>query len=233
MKRARVTVHYDREGVVELDVDGTFASQYQPGRLLTGSVWDALAAPAVLLAPPERRDLLLLGLGGGSVARLLRALAPDARIVGVEISPEVVRAAREHLDLDGLGLEIVIASAHDFLAEDRGRYDMIVEDCFVPDAQGELRKPAFLPLPGLRLAARRLRRAGVLVCDTVHETAEAERALAALLPHGVRITLEECYNQVLVASRRPVDARRLRGLVQREPLLSPALGNLRFRTRSR
>ena len=98
-----------------LRVDGTFASWLRArARLTTGSVWDALAAPLLLLPPARRRRVLLLGLGGGSAARLVRALAPRARIVGVELDREVLRAARRHFDLDALGVEVVNADAREY-----------------------------------------------------------------------------------------------------------------------
>ena len=70
----------------ELRVSGTLASLYRPGQATTGLIWDALAAPLTLLPPDRRQAVLILGLGGGSVARVTRALAPQARIVGVERS---------------------------------------------------------------------------------------------------------------------------------------------------
>ena len=73
----------DAGGARTLVVDETFASFYRPGELATGCVWDAIAAPLLWLPPRRRRKILILGLGGGSVARLARAIAPEAEIVGV------------------------------------------------------------------------------------------------------------------------------------------------------
>eukprot|EP00439_Symbiodinium_sp_Y106_P011941 s5354_g1.t2 len=64
---------------------------------------DVLAAP-VLLLPRQPRSILILGLGGGTVARALRALCPEASIVGVEMDDEVLDAARRHFGLDDLGV---------------------------------------------------------------------------------------------------------------------------------
>ena len=80
-RRPRVEVKLGRRGRT-LRIDGTFASYYEPGLPLTGSVWDALALPLVLLPPTRRRSVLVLGLGGGSVARVVRALAPAASVGG-------------------------------------------------------------------------------------------------------------------------------------------------------
>jgi spermidine synthase len=47
-----------------------------------------------LLVAPEPRDVLLVGLGGGSVARFIRRHFPQARVTAVEINSSVVAAAR-------------------------------------------------------------------------------------------------------------------------------------------
>src|SRR5512134_2559785 len=125
----RIEVRRGRRGR-ELRIDGTFASRYAPGSALAGPVWDALAAPLAWLAPARRRSVLLLGLGGGSAARVIRALAPRARIVGVEIDPAVVSAARRWFDLDALGVEVVTGDAARFLRATRARFDAVLEDVF-------------------------------------------------------------------------------------------------------
>jgi spermidine synthase len=213
----------------ELRIDGSFASRWRPGALLTGSVWDALAAPLAWLAPQRRRRLLLLGLGGGSAARILRALAPQARIVGVEIDPGVVRLARRHLGLDALGVEVVVGDARAFLEGGRERFDLVIEDVFLGPGRAE-RKPDWLPLPGLARAARRLAPGGLLVSNALDESAAVARALRGLLPALVRVELPGWENRVLVGGPPGFSAQALRRAVAREPLLAPALPRLRMRT---
>ena len=216
-----------REDGRGLSVEGTLASLYRPGELLTGGVWDALGAPVCALERRER--MLLVGLGGGSVARLLRAAAPSASIVGLEIDPEVVQAARAHFDLDTLELDVRVQDARLFLAADRGVYDLIVEDLFAGGEEG-LNKPPWLPEPGLDLLTPRLAEDGLLVVNTVHDAPEVERALCARYENVVRIELLDCTNHVFVASRRPITARGLRRVIQRDALFRRALPNLRMRT---
>ena len=91
-KSSRVRVESSRRGR-SLRIDGTFASFYDPERVTTGSVWDALVAPLLWLPPPKRRSVLILGLGGGSAARLVRNVAPRARIVAGFQAPKPVRFA--------------------------------------------------------------------------------------------------------------------------------------------
>jgi spermidine synthase len=214
---------------LRLEIDGTFASWWQPGRVATGSVWDALVAPLVALAPRRRRRVLVLGFGAGSAARLARALAPRASIVGVELDPAVVAAARRHFALDALGVELVVADARAALARERRRFDLVIEDCFVGRGRAE-RKPDWLPEPGLALAARRLAPGGILVSNAIDEAPAVARALARLLPHRVELRVDGYDNRVLAASSAPLDARRLRAALAAEPVLAPTLPRLRLRT---
>ena len=136
--RPRVEIRRVKDGV-QLRVDGTLASFQRPGHALTGTVWWALAGP-VLLLPCRRRRVLLLGVGGGSVARALRALDDEAEIVGVEYDPQVLRAARRHFGLDALRLQLVVDDALDYLSRERRRFDLIVEDLFIGPSRS-VRKP--------------------------------------------------------------------------------------------
>ncbi len=227
-QRARVAVR-DVGGARALHVDGTFASFYRPGRARSGPVWDALAAPLLWLPRARRRSVLLLGLGGGSAARLARALAPRALIVGVEIDPEVVRAARQAFDLDALGLEVVVADARQYLARERRRFDVVVEDVFVGRGRA-VRKPDWLPEPGLGVAARRLARGGLLVSNALDEAPAVGRRMAQLFPAAVQIAVEDYDNRIAVGGPRGLDASGLRRALAASELLAPALGELRFRS---
>lgn len=218
-----------RRGARELRIRGTFASYWKPGRVATGSVWDALAAPILALPPARRRSLLLLGMGGGSAARLARALAPRARVVGVEIDPEVVRLARRWFDLDALGLEVAVADARSYLARSRRRFDVILEDVFVGGSR-DVHKPDWLPEPGLELAFRRLAPGGILASNALDEAPEVARALARRFPRVLAIGIEDYDNRVLVGGPGVLSARRLRAAVAASPVLGPTLPRLRFRT---
>ena len=213
----------------QLRVDGTWASSYRPGEPATGGVWDALAAAVAALPPARRRDILLLGLGGGSAARLARALAPSARIVGVELDAEVVAVARRELDLDGLGLEVRIGDARELVREAGPGFDAVLEDVFVGRGRA-VAKPEGFPLPALAHVAGRLRPGGVMASNTLDETAEVRRALRSLLPHRVEIAVEGFDNRIVLGSRAPLDARRLRARLADEPLFASSLPRLRLRT---
>ncbi len=228
MKRGRVHVKLGDSGR-ELIVDGTFASFYQPGSAVTGSVWDAIAAPLLALPPKRRKRLLVLGLGGGSAARIARAIAPSCHIVGVEFDAAVVRAAREHLDLDALGVEVVVGDALAFLREDEAHYDAIFEDVFV--GQGDdVHKPGWLPDPGLALAKKRLAPGGILVSNALDEAPVVSHALRTMFPDVVSIDVEDYDNRILAAGRKLGTAAALRKAIAADPTLRETLPRLKLRT---
>jgi predicted membrane-bound spermidine synthase len=225
---SRVVVRRRARGL-ELRVDGTLASWYAPGRATTGSVWDALCAPLVWIPRRRRRRVLILGLGGGSAARLVRALAPEAEIVGVELDRHVVAAARRWLDLDALGVRVVLADARVFLERERAVFDAVLEDVFIGRGR-RVHKPPWLPEPGLDLARRRLRRGGVLVSNALDEAPAVERSMRCLFPAAVRIEVEDYDNRIIVGAGEALCARALRRAVRREPLFGESLPRLSFRS---
>ncbi len=215
----------------ELCVDGTFASLWRPGKVTTGSVWDALAAPLLSLPQARCGSVLLLGLGGGSAARVARALLPRARIVGIERDPHVIGAARRHFALDALRLEVVLADARSYLMQGRGKFDAVLEDVFVGSG-AEVCKPDWLPEPGLALAAQRLRPGGLLATNSLDEVSAAARALRANVGLPISIEVRGYDNRILAAGPAGLCARRLRAAVAAHPILSATLPELRFRTLS-
>ena len=67
-------------------------------------------ALAFALARP--REVILLGLGGGSLLHALRKACPDANAAVVEMRPQVVAIAREYFQLDSLqDGQLIIADA--------------------------------------------------------------------------------------------------------------------------
>lgn len=116
------------EGLCLMTIQGPF-SVYRRSRALTGCGWDAQAA-STLFPTREVKDILLLGMGGGTVARLCRELHPDARIVAIEAEAQIIDLARRHFGVDRLGIEVVHARAEEYVTSGRGRFDAIVDDAW-------------------------------------------------------------------------------------------------------
>lgn len=224
----RVEVRHGRKGRA-LYINGTFASWYEPDSAITGSVWDALAAPLLLLPPQGRRKVLILGLGGGSAARIVRALAPRAQITGVELDRDVVKAARRWFDLDNLGVDVVCEDALRYLGRSRKRFDIIFEDIFVGSGRS-VHKPDWLPEPGHLLASRRLRPGGILVSNTLDEAAAVSRVMRDTFRSTLRIGVADYDNQIIVGAHFPLSGRVLRSAVKASRVLAPTAPRLSFRS---
>jgi len=227
----------DSGGARSLVVDETFASFYRPGELATRCVWDAIAAPLLWLPPKRRRRILILGLGGGSVARLARAIAPEAEIVGVELDAEVVRLARAHFELDGLALRVELADAREWLASEvrRGtrarRFDAVLEDVFIGRGDA-VHKPDWIPEPAHVHATQLLERGGVFVSNTLDEHVRVAAGLRASFAKLVEIQVVDYDNRVLVAGGEGLTGTALRRAVAASPILRESLPILSFRTRT-
>ena len=79
---------------------------------------------------------LILGLGGGTVAKLIRKKWPDAKITGIEIDPVMVELGKKYLNLDGSEVDIKIADAFQFVnnkSSITNHYDLVVVDLYNGD----------------------------------------------------------------------------------------------------
>lgn len=225
-KAPRVFVRPVADGL-ELRVDGTLASFRSKAGAATGTVWSALAAPVVLVPRPRPR-VLLLGLGAGSAAAALRALSPEAQIVGVERDRDVLRAARRHFGLDRLRLEVVADDAFAYLRRERRRFDLVIEDVFVGSVRS-VRKPEGMLDEGYALVAARLAKDGLVAANTIHETPAVVRALRPLGPRVVSIDIRGYWNRVVLAGRSVPDARAVRARLAGHPGLAALLPRIGVR----
>ncbi|HVS12325.1 MAG TPA: fused MFS/spermidine synthase [Thermoanaerobaculia bacterium] len=92
----------------------------------------ARAASVALLFHDHPREVLLLGLGGGSVAEVLRAAAPGLVAEHVEIDPAVVELAVRHFGFEpGPREQVHVDDARRFLRRSERRWDLIVADTYV------------------------------------------------------------------------------------------------------
>jgi len=78
-------------------------------------------------------NILILGLGGGTVAKLLRKKYPDAKITGVEIDPMMIEFGKKYLDLDKYGVDIKIQDAFEFLKNNNKKYNLLIVDTYLGD----------------------------------------------------------------------------------------------------
>lgn len=79
------------------------------------------------------KSVLLLGLAGGSNARLINKYFPSAHITAVEIDPLMIDIGNKYFSLNKVkNMQIVIGDALNFANQMKPResYDLILVDCF-------------------------------------------------------------------------------------------------------
>lgn len=198
----------------EFRVAGAIHASWHRSRFLTGLAWDLIAASALLRQAGPPRSVLMLGLAGGTAYRVLRHLLPDCELTAIDIDPEIIALAREHMNLDELGIEIHVADAYPWLAKNRRKFDVVFDDIYLAGKTDVFRPRSWDPalLANLRGA---LNPGGVLAVNLV--TGEGHRSMQSLTRKILResfpvvrsLRTEEGMNEVLVAGDAVAPAGRL------------------------
>lgn len=188
--------------VTEFQVEGAVHAWRHEKRYLS-MAWGAMAAAALLgkLGPPRR--VLMLGLAGGTVFRILRHLLPDAMLTAVEIDREILGLAERHMGLAELNAQVHVADARDWLARNRRTFDVVIDDCYLAGPED-----VFRPHAGDEGVRQSLLGAvapgGLLVVNLVtgagHRRLQSEyrRWFRANFPRVRSITAPDTQNEILV-----------------------------------
>ena len=118
---------------VRLYSNGVFHSQWNPRDPLKGSLWELLFLPVFFLPRERLRSVLMLGVGGGAVIRLLQHFLSPKRIVGVDLDATHLRVASKYFGVRDV--ELVHANAIDYVndqlrAGQAGHFDLVIDDLF-------------------------------------------------------------------------------------------------------
>ena len=194
----------------DLIIAGAQQSRFQPGAILTGETWDVLAL-ARYAAPRRECRALMLGVGGGTVVRIMRhqerSIQADQiwgtlrwKWWGVDHNTCAIQAAKEHFAIDELGFEgsgVANCDAAEYLGGcAAGTWDVIIDDCFDgPRKPGN--KNAIL-----WEAMRALAEDGLLVVNAVtYEDRFYRYVLCGRYPSIVNLRLKGFANSIYFASK--------------------------------
>ena len=177
-----------------------------------------------LLFTPEPRDIVMIGLGGGSLARFAYHHLPTSRIAVVEINAQVIAAARNFFPLppEGGRFRVIEGEGAEFVAARPGSCDVLMIDGFDDGALPEtLADEAFFAS-----AVAALRPNGVLVMNFLGRDRRLNTYLKRLQAWVeaplVRMKAEPDDNVVIFALKGAAGQRRTLG--KRPALLEKKLG---------
>jgi spermidine synthase len=130
--RSLVFVHDDGEEGLESELDLS-----QPHRLLL-QYSRYMFTSYLFRSKPQQ--VLLVGLGGGSMVHFLKHYEPELRVDVVEIDPAVVTIADVYFGVRSGGkVKILLQDAFKYLTTTKERYDVIYMDAFLkPSAQTDI-----------------------------------------------------------------------------------------------
>ncbi len=155
------------------------------------------AAMAYLLLVREPSDLLVIGLGGGSIPRFVRHARPRTRVTAVEINPRVLAAARAWFGLpeNDARLEVVIADGAQYVPAHPGSCDALLLDAF-----DDGRSVRALASETFYTACRQaLRAGGIFIQNFMADDPERERCTRRLEQvFGARVAVLPAANGVNV-----------------------------------
>lgn len=122
-----------------------------------------------LLFAPRPRGILMLGLGGGSLAKFCHHRLPQSRVTVVENNPWVAALREEFLvPPDGPRFQVLLGDGAEYVARCDSQPDVMLVDAF--DLHGYA--PSIASAGFYALAREALARDGVLVANLVGERAE-------------------------------------------------------------
>jgi spermidine synthase len=176
---------------------------------------------------PRPKQVLIIGLGGGSLVKYCHRYLPSTRITAVEIDPDVLALRSQFLvPPDDDRLIVIQADGADHVAQmaDRGeQIDAILVDAY--DHTGIAK--AVVERSFVENTKRILGANGVFVMNLVAESADAQRHLETVgqvFGDSVVVAMQRCDNLVIFAGQTLHDPQRARMAVRNAERAEDRLG---------
>ena len=198
-------------------------SVYNPDRVTTGGTWDYFTIAPFFNAPPydvrRVQRLAIVGLAGGSIARLYTELYGPLPIDGVEIDPKIAQVGRDYFGMTQPNLNVIVGDGRAALANSPYRYDVIALDAFrVPYIPWHLTTREFMQelrehlTPGgvIAINVGRTRSAYQMV-DAMARTA------AEVFPSVHVVGVPGSFNSIVYATNQPTSLENLRANLSAMP----------------
>ena len=142
------------------------ADRYTQSRLLdetgkTNHYWDRFKENLPLLE--KNPQVLILGMGGGTIGRILKTKYSSVKIKGVEIDPLIVELGKKFFYLDDKDIELLVEDAGSFISKDTDKYDAVCVDLFFKEKVSDLLHEENF----LKKVRERLKENGVVIINKI------------------------------------------------------------------
>jgi len=191
-------------------------SVYDPNHILVGSYYDYYSILPFFQNPQGSKEILLIGLGGGTISHQYLALFQDRfslNIDGVEIDPEIIKTARQYFDLADQEITIHIADGRNFLEQTDKKYDLLIIDAYAQ----QIYIPFHLTTKEFfQKTKTNLEKDGILAMNVNAVDLNSDiltrilQTLRSVYPHTYVAPLGEGYNWLVLASFESLDPQEMK-----------------------
>ncbi len=146
---------------------------------------------------PDAKQMLLIGVGGGSIPKKLNKEFPNLVIDGIDLDPEVIRIAKDHFNVaENKNLALHAQDGRLFLTRTQHQYDIIMLDAYFTDSMPfHLATKQFFELAQKKLAPN-----GIIVANLISAVTGPSGKIARSFIRTQRQVFPQTY---IFASRRP------------------------------
>ena len=203
---------------VRLTQHGVLISDLRTSARPTHGLYDILAALALQVLEAPQKSVALLGFGAGGILAPMKALGWNGRLVAVDTDPSGHDLFLRECPAWGAEVCWSQADAVEWLARQRQRFDLLIEDLSIPQAD-DIEKPeaTWIHLPGL--IRDQLAPGGIALFNLLKPSGGTwQQGLAAVGGRFAQkrlVHLDDYENRILIAGQALPDARILSTAVRR------------------
>ena len=106
-----------------------YQSAYRADRVLSGGIWDLFLIASYFASKESPRNVLMIGLAAGTVARAYSEIYPAIPIDGVELDPAIIAVGQTYFAMTQPNLNAIAGDGRAFLRR-AGEYDVIAIDAY-------------------------------------------------------------------------------------------------------
>jgi len=200
----------DEQGLRMLSFNGTRETQMSLADPLQGHFEYTEYFHAPWVWNHDIQDVLMLGLGGGSIQRAYQHYYTNVTVETVEIDPVVIKVAKEYFKVQETpAFKIRNQDGRVFLNRTSNRYDVIIMDAYTKGRYGSSIPPHLATKEFFALASVHMSTNGVLAYNVIGDWQESRaniigaiyRTMKKVFPQVYLFPADSSRNVVLVATK--------------------------------